>query len=156
MTETLFQILRVAAALGCGMMAGVYFAFSTSVMGGLGRIAPAQGIAAMQSINRVIINPLFLTVFLGTAGLCALVAFFSLGWTRANAALPIIGGAVYLVGSIFVTALFNVPMNTALDVLDPNTPESANHWADYLRGWTAWNHVRAVALLTAATLLTIA
>ena len=47
-------------------------------MQALARLPPAQGIAAMQSINVVVINPLFLTVFLGTAVdfVCATIASF--------------------------------------------------------------------------------
>ncbi len=36
----------------CGLVAGVFFAFSTFVMSGLARLPPADGIRAMQSINR--------------------------------------------------------------------------------------------------------
>ena len=38
-------------ALGCGLVAGVFFAFSTFVMKALGKLPPAQGVAAMQSIT---------------------------------------------------------------------------------------------------------
>ena len=79
MTDILLLALRFAAALGCGLMAGLFFAFSAAVMGGLARIQPAEGIAAMQSINRAILNPLFLTVFLATPAACALVVL-SLLW----------------------------------------------------------------------------
>jgi uncharacterized membrane protein len=46
-----FFVLTVVAALGCGLNAGVFFAFSSFVMAALRRLPPAQGIAAMQSIN---------------------------------------------------------------------------------------------------------
>ncbi len=59
--------LKLFSALGCGLMAGVFFAFSTFVMNALARLQPTQGIAAMQSINITVINPLFMAAFLGTA-----------------------------------------------------------------------------------------
>jgi uncharacterized membrane protein len=65
----LFSITLVAA-LGCGLMAGLFFAFSVSVMKALARLPSAEGIAAMQSINVAIINPVFLAVFFGTAAAC--------------------------------------------------------------------------------------
>jgi uncharacterized membrane protein len=40
--------LTVAAAIGAGVTAGVYFAFSTFVMTALRRLAPAQAISAMN------------------------------------------------------------------------------------------------------------
>jgi len=41
-------ILKLLVALGCGLVAGVFFAFSTFVMPALARLQPPQGIAAMQ------------------------------------------------------------------------------------------------------------
>ena len=63
------------------LMAGLFFIFSVCIMTALGRLAPASGIAAMQSINVIILNGIFLTVFMGTALLClALIAAWFLGW----------------------------------------------------------------------------
>jgi len=85
--------LTLFAALGCGLMAGLFFAFSVSVMKALARLPPAEGIAAMQSINVAILNPLFGAAFFGTAAACVLVMISSLLWWHAP-------GAVYLlVGS---------------------------------------------------------
>jgi hypothetical protein len=47
------------AAIGSGLVAGVFFAFSSFVMPALARIRPEHGIVAMQSINLTVINPGF-------------------------------------------------------------------------------------------------
>jgi uncharacterized membrane protein len=79
-------MLRLAAALGTGLMAGLFFAFSVSVMGALARIQPSEGIAAMQSINRVILNPVFFLAFFGTALVCLVIVAASLwNWSAAGA-----------------------------------------------------------------------
>jgi uncharacterized membrane protein len=149
--------LALVAALGCGVMAGVFFAFSTSIMRALGNIAPSQGIATMQSINIVIINPVFMLAFMGTAAICVLSMILAvLRLDGPSRTLILAGGAIYLLGSIGVTALANVPMNDALATLMPTAPDSASRWATYLTNWTAWNHVRTVASLVAAALFTIA
>ena len=57
----------VIALLGSALIGGVFFAFSSFVMKALARAPSSEGIAAMQSINVVVINPSFLSVFLGTA-----------------------------------------------------------------------------------------
>lgn len=83
---TLFAA-QLAAALGCGLMAGTFFAFSVFVMPALKRLLAPQGIAAMQSINITVINPLFMLVVMGMALLClavAVAAFF--GWKQPGAA----------------------------------------------------------------------
>ena len=49
------------AAIGSGIVAGVFFAFSSFVMAALGRISPTQAVAAMNSINVTAVNPGFMT-----------------------------------------------------------------------------------------------
>jgi uncharacterized membrane protein len=155
--DGLFFTFTLVAALGCGLMAGLFFAFSVSVMKALARLPSAEGIAAMQSINVAIINPVFLAVFLGTAVACLLVMIAALlRWHNPGAVYLLIGGALYLVGTFLVTLVFNVPKNNALASVAPADPESASLWTDYLSKWTAWNHVRAAAALAAAASLTIA
>jgi uncharacterized membrane protein len=65
--DGLLVALTAVTALGCGLNAGVFFAFSSFVMKALARLQPAQGIAAMQSINAVAVNPAFMTALFGTA-----------------------------------------------------------------------------------------
>ncbi len=150
-------ILTFATALGCGLIAGVFFAFSTFVMSALARIQPTQGIAAMQAINITVINPWFMTAFLGTAMASILLAVFSLlRWNQLGAAYLLIGSVLYLVGTFGVTMVFNVPLNDALAVVKPDSAEGASLWASYLTNWTLWNHVRTIAALAAAALFTIA
>jgi uncharacterized membrane protein len=64
--------LNFVAALGCGLIAGVFFAFSSFVMRALARLPASGGIAAMQSINVAVLNPVFLGTFAGTALACVL------------------------------------------------------------------------------------
>lgn len=157
MRDTLLFALRLVAALGCGLIAGVFFAFSTFVMTALARRPPAEGMAAMQAINVAVLNPMFLGVFVGTAGTCLLVVIFSLlRWNEPGALYFLLGGALYIAGTFLVTMVFNVPLNNALAKLAPADPASASEWARYVANWTAWNHVRTAAALAAAALLTIA
>ena len=149
--------LALCSALGSGLMAGAFFAFSSFVMKALARLPPAQGIAAMQSINVAVINPVFLGVFLGTAAACALLAVFcALRWHEPGAVYLLAGCLLYLAGTFLVTMVFNVPRNDALAAVDPASVEGARLWAGYLSRWTAWNHVRTLAALAAASALTLA
>ena len=155
--DDLLFALTLFAALGCGLMAGVFFTFSVSVMKALARLSPGEGIGAMQSINVAIINPWFLVVFLGTAAACVLAVTSSLlRWHDPGAVYLLVGGVLYLVGSLLVTAVFNVPMNEALASVAPADPDGASLWASYLANWTAWNHIRAAAALAATASFTIA
>jgi uncharacterized membrane protein len=154
--DQLLFALTFLAALGCGLMAGLFFAFSVAVMKAFARLPSAEGIAAMQSINVATINPIFLGVFFGTAAACAVIVFDSVfRWSDPVFVYLILGGALYLVGTFLVTIVFNVPKNNTLAAVSPRAPDSANVWTSYLEQWTAWNHVRTVAALAAMALLII-
>ena len=144
--EKILFALTFMSALGSGLIAGVFFIFSVAIMRALERVA--GGMAAMQSINIVILNPMFLGVFMGTALLCVGVAIASvLRWPPPGSTWLIAGALFYLIGSIGITIVLNVPMNNALVAADPGTPEGQKIWSDYLSNWTFWNHVRTVASL---------
>jgi uncharacterized membrane protein len=155
--DGLLFALTLMAALGCGLMAGLFFAFSAFVMKALSRLPAAQGIAAMQSINIAVINPLFMAAFLGTAAACIILVVSALVlWHRPCAVYLLVGSLLYLVGALLVTMAFNVPRNEALASVEPSSADGAVLWAGYVKSWTAWNHVRAAAALAAAASLTIA
>jgi uncharacterized membrane protein len=153
--DTAIFITTILTALGSGLIAGVFFAFSTSVMKALGRLPSNEGMAAMQWINIVIINPLFLGVFLGTAVICAGLAILSFFRWERGAAFLFAGAVLYLIGSVAVTMLLNMPLNNALAAATPTDPQSGDLWKNYLANWTFWNHVRAAASLGAAAAFTI-
>lgn len=149
--------LKLFTALGCGLVAGVFFAFSTFVMNALARLRPEEGIAAMQAINIAAINPLFMIALFGTAATCLFLAASSLSkWHQPGAVYMLIGSLLYCVGTVSVTIAFNVPLNDALAIAKPDSPEGATLWTRYLTNWTFWNHVRTIAALAAAALFTIA
>lgn len=157
MTDNIFFILTLFSALGSGIMAGVFFIFSNTVMNALAKLQPPQGIAAMQSINSVILNPLFFVAFIGTAVISVLLALSLFwNWGHPGSVYLLVGSLVYLVGSFLVTIVFNVPMNEALDKVEPDSIEAQNLWAKYLTNWTAWNHVRTVACFLGSLLFTLA
>jgi uncharacterized membrane protein len=140
------DVLRVLAAVGSGLVAGLFFAFSVSVMAALRSLPAPDGAAAMRAINVAILNPLFLAVFVGTALLCValVVAVAVTGGSAATAA----GAGLYVVGAIGVTVVVHVPMNTAL-------ADSDALWERYVVRWTRWNHVRTLAAAAALVLLVV-
>ncbi|MFE1014724.1 DUF1772 domain-containing protein [Streptomyces sp. NPDC058794] len=152
-----YFVLTVLGVLGTGLTAGVFCAFSTFVMRGLAALPPAQGVAAMNSINTAAVRPPFMLVFLGTAVLAAAIAVVTFVLWPAGAAVELLlGSALHLLGSFGVTAAANVPRNTALLRLEPGTAEAAGQWPTYVRRWTAWNHVRTVASAAAAVAYVLA
>lgn len=139
--------------IGCGVMAGVYFTFSTFVMGSLKAIPSPQGIEAMQSINQVILKSLFMPLFFTTSIASLILGFWALfHWGHSGALFLALGGLVYFTGMFVCTVAFNVPLNNTLDSVAPDAPEAVGIWSDYLRDWTRWNHVRTVSSTSACAL----
>jgi uncharacterized membrane protein len=143
--------LTFVAAIGCALVGGVFFAFSTFVMQGLDRLRPGAAVASMQEINRTAVTPAFMTLLFGTALLClaaAIVALAELG--ESGAGLRLAGAVAYLLGTIAVTMLFNVPRNDELEAADPAAADADAAWRRYRSVWVRWNHVRTVASTAAA------
>ena len=157
MRQILTSGLLWFSALGCGLLAGLYFAFSAFVMTALGRIDQAAGISAMNAINGDIVRSPFMPVFLGTTLSCAvLVVLGGLRWQEPGAIAMICGGVLYVLGMFIVTMVFNVPLNDQLAATDPASAAAAPVWARYLIDWTFWNHVRTVTSLAATAMFIVA
>ena len=149
--------LKLFTLLGCGLIAGVFFAFSSFVMNALAQLESPQGITAMQLINITVINPLFMIAFLGPALACLILAVFSLlKWHQPDSSYLLVVSLLYLVGTFLVTIIFNVPLNDALAKVDPSSIDGAKLWTSYLTNWTFWNHVRTIAAFLATAAIAIA
>jgi uncharacterized membrane protein len=151
---TLLIAATFLALAGSALMAGLFFIFSNTIMTALGKLPPPAGIAGMQSINVTILNPGFFLVFFGTSVLSAMLIVVAVLNLSQSWALPLLAGALcYLVGSLLVTMIFNVPLNNRLAAARAETAEASKVWAEYLRVWTAWNHLRTALCLAATVLL---
>ena len=132
-------------AIGCGLMAGLFFAFSVVIMKALGRITPAAGTAAMNSINDVILYSLFMPLFWGTTVASAALAVLAIAaWHEAGAKAMLAGGVIYLFGMFVCTVAIEVPLNNQLKSSAGSDPV-LSMWQRYLVLWTKWNHVRTVS-----------
>jgi uncharacterized membrane protein len=111
----------------------------------------------LQAINVDVLNRWFFAAFFGTALCCLVLAVSSFfRWHKPDAIHLLAGSLLYLVGTILVTILFNVPLNNELAAVDPTSADAVQIWTNYVTSWTAWNHVRTAAALVAAVLFTVA
>lgn len=153
--STFGRTLTVICAVGTGTAAGVFFAFSTFVMKGLKRLPPARGTEAMQAINKEAPTPLFMLLLFGTGAACVALAVHALlNLDDSVAIYQLTGAALYILGAIVLTGAYHIPRNNKLDGLDANSAEGIAYWATYLKEWVRMNHVRTIAPLAAAILLT--
>ena len=149
MSDSSTVTLLFAAALGCGLAGGVFFAFSAFVMQGLAMLPGTDGAKAMNAINVTAVKPPLMILLFGTAALCAFIIVLSFfRWSIAGMPVSALAALVYLGGAIAVTMLRNVPLNIAL----ARDADNADLWAQYLREWVRWNHVRTAASAVACAL----
>jgi uncharacterized membrane protein len=145
----LTTVLLWFCALGCGLLAGLYFAFSAFVMRALDQLGSAAGAAAMNAINAVILRSLFMPVFLLTSVASLALAILGLvRWAEPGAGLLLAGGTCYFAGMFIVTMIFNVPLNNRLQASQARDVEA--NWRRYMIEWVRWNHVRTLASLVAS------
>src|SRR4051812_25032073 len=114
-------IILGLTATTTALMSGLFYAFSWAVMPGLKRLPDAGYVAAMQSINRAIQNPVFFAAFLGTALLLPLSTYLAYSHPKPVSLrfwLLLVASAVYIIGVIGVTIGGNVPLNETLDAFD--------------------------------------
>ncbi len=154
--DQLIPVVGTMALLGSALVGGIFFGFSSFIMKALADVSFAVGIGAMQSINVVVINPSFLGAFFGTAMLSLVAGGLAVaGWGSPSAAFFLGGALFYLVGTILVTILGNVPLNDQLAAVSATEPAARDVWKHYLGRWTMWNHVRTASAMVAALLYTL-
>jgi uncharacterized membrane protein len=155
MTFELARTLTLTSAIGAGLVAGVFFAFSTFVMSALGKLPDAEGMAAMQAINEDAPNPLFMTVLFGTALICVALAISAATRLDEWAARFQLAGCILYVLAVVLTAVYHVPKNDALALIDPHAAGAPEIWRQYLSSWTTGNHIRTLMSLGGAVALTV-
>ena len=156
MMEPYVAIIAVLSAIGSGLIGGVFFAFSNFVMNGLARLPFREGMAAMHSINETVLNPAFLGAFLGSGALCIIaITAAILHWSSHHSAFYFAGGILYAAGSLLVTIACNVPRNESLARVTPAESDAEEGWVNYVKEWTAWNHVRTFASLASSVCFSI-
>ncbi|NVK54206.1 MAG: DUF1772 domain-containing protein [Alteromonadaceae bacterium] len=138
--------LMTLAVITVGLMAGVYVAFSVIVMPALKQVDAENGATVMQIINRDIVSSVFMFLFWLSSLLSLFLLVVSQQWIVKG------GCALYLVGMLGVTAVFNVPLNKQLEAVTPHTKLMV--WRRYLTRWCWWNHCRTVT--SAITLIVFA
>ncbi len=152
--STLIMVIIVAAISGAGLITGLLFAFSNFVMRALADLPPDKGMFAMQRINKTIVNPIFLLLFLGTPLLCLLIAVQSVTRLGEPGSLSLLIGALaYLTGPFGITMRFNVPLNNLLAGADAS--KSDEIWPMYQKKWQRWNHIRTYIGVASVVFLSI-
>ncbi len=151
--NTTIRTLLIANTVAVNLMAGLLFSFSTCVMPALRRLPVQFSLTAIQTINRFIINPVFVAIFLGSTG-CS-IGLLANRFRSADdvPAQALVGSVIYLVGFLLVTVTIHLPLNAMIAGLQIESAPDAQRWSDITNRWTRFNHVRTLAALVAGGLL---
>lgn len=101
-----------------GLTAGLCFTWGNAVTPGIGRLDDLGFLHAFQQMNRAILNPIFIVVFMGpTITHIANIFLFksaspTVFWMILSASI------LYLVGLVLMTIIGNVPLNEMIDKVD--------------------------------------
>ena len=157
---TFSSILLVITALCNAVMAGIFFAFSSSVMPGLKRLSDIEFLKAMQSINRAIQNPIFFVVFFGALLLLPICTFLNYEKPLSTRFWLLLAATIiYLAGAFGITVLGNIPLNETLDKIDllkAPAETISMHRINFEERWNNLNTVRTIASAISMLLVVIA
>ena len=153
MKTIIFFITVVLTALS----AGIFFAWSVSVIPGTKKITDLSYLETMQSINKEILNPVFFVVFFGSLVFLVINTITQFNhkptyWLVLSAML------VYAIGTFGFTAFGNVPLNNELDSLnlkELSLSELKSFRSYYERYWNGFHNIRTIAGFISFLLLLI-
>ncbi|QIS22341.1 DUF1772 domain-containing protein [Nocardia terpenica] len=133
----------LAATVSTGLLAGVFYAYATSVMLALRQLDDRTFVDVMNRINTVIVNPVFMLGFLGSVGFTALAAVFHLRADQRTVLWWILISLALNVISFLITSGGNVPLNNRL--ADTHGGDFATLRAHVESPWIRLNILRALA-----------
>ena len=144
-----WDVVTAVTVVGSGLLAGVFFAFSSFVMSGLRRLPDPDGAAAMREMIVTAQRPPLMIPLFGVAVLSiALIVRALATWSQPGAGWLLAGALLTLIGAIGVTAAVNVPLNNRLAA-------GTVTWPRFLAGWEPANHARTVLCLAGCALLLV-
>lgn len=153
MTNTILIFTAITTAL----IAGLFYSYSCSVVPGLGRLPDAEYLAAMQSINKAILNPVFFASFMGTLLLLPISTCLYYGRPVSTGfILLLIASVVYIIGVFGVTVMGNVPLNDALDQFNIHAATAdalSAQRAAFEEKWNSLNNIRTGASIISLVLV---
>jgi uncharacterized membrane protein len=153
------NIILVLAGTLTALVTGLYFGFAVSVNGGLHRLNDIEYVKAVQSINAVIQNPIFLVSFIGPVILLPLATLLQRDANSMQFALLLASSVLYITGSFGLTMVGNVPLNQKLarfDVTKASDSEISHARASFEKPWNRLHTIRTIASIAATILILVA
>ena len=132
-----------------GLSAGLFYAWSVSVIPGTRKVDDLTYLETMQSINKAIINPAFFLIFFGSIMFLSIASIYQFNTGKTAFWFMFTASVIYLIGTLGVTALGNVPLNNQLASLNLNEISSQKvlEFRNYYE--SKWNRLHIIRTIFA-------
>lgn len=141
------SFILFGAVVLTGLSAGLFYAWSVSVIPGTQKVADPAYLETMQSINRAILNPSFFLIFFGSIFFLSIASIYEFHENKVAFWLLLSASIFYLIGTVGVTGLGNVPLNNQLDALELtkiNASKIAEFRKFYELNWNRMHLIRTI------------
>lgn len=159
MEQLLKGSIYTATVVLTGLSAGLFYAWAVSVIPGTKLTSNISYLETMQHINRAIINPWFMVIFMGPLLGMIISGIMNYGsGIDATFWYVVVAFLTYLVGTFGVTALGNVPLNDGLDAIHIGKltgDEMNNIRLAYEQKWNKLHNIRTLFSVVSFVLLLV-
>lgn len=149
MITTPSNLVLIFAAVTTALMAGLFYAWSISVVPGIIRLPDREYLAAMQAMNDAIENPIFFAAFFGAMFLLPISTYMHYTQPMSMRFWFLLAASVlYIVGVMGLTMIGNVPLNIALrnfEIPGASAQEILSFRTRFEGPWNNLNVIRTVA-----------
>ena len=157
---TLTNSFLASTTILTALITGLFYGYSCSVNLGLRELSDVNYVLAMQSINRMIQNPVFFLSFIGTFLFLTVCTFVYYEQPLTRPFLFLLSATlIYAIGVVGVTAFVNVPLNEALDKFNAQnaTADAINQARNaFEKPWNQGHFIRTVASFVTLVLVVLA
>lgn len=151
-------IVLFTAIILTGLTAGLCFTWSNAVTPGIGRLDSLGYLQSFQAMNRAIINPTFMVVFMSPVVLHIAHVFLFKQAPKPVFILMIAAAILYVGGLFLVTVLGNVPLNEMLnktDLASATAEQLTTLRENFEARWNRFHSIRTGTTLVSFILLTL-
>lgn len=153
------SIVMLGSVILTGLSAGLFYAWTVSVIPGTKMVKDITYLETMQSINKAILNPAFFVIFFGSLVLLSIASIYEFNTNKLAFGFILGSSITYLVGAIGVTGLGNVPLNDQLEVLkivEMGSEKITEFRKYYESNWNRLHVIRTVFALISFVLAVLA
>lgn len=153
---SMLNIVLIVTTVLSALIAGLFYAWSCSIIPGLAKLDGRTYVAAMQSFNKAILNPVFFLSFMGTLVMLPVVTFMHFHQpSSARFWLLLAASVLYIAGVFGITAVGNVPLNNMLAAFDLSSASTNSIEDVRMKFEIPWNGLHTIRTIISIVVLVL-